>query len=542
MPGSSWAWEILSFDADLEVRKDGSLMVTENIEADFQGTPKHGIYRDIPLQTQDRLGIKRSIRITFLEAQDERERPWQVKLTREGAYRRIRLGREGATYDGRKTFKLSYRVDRALGHFPDHDELYWNATGNNWAVPMRRSQALVRLPEGVSGPLRSVAYTGAYGSTRQDAIITTAGGSGLRFNVNRPLSSFEGLTLVVGWPPGAVAMPSRAQRLRWFFRDNWPLAIPLGVLGMMFVLWWNTGRDPARQTVPVQYEPPDGLGPAEVGTLADDNVDLKDITATIVDLGRRGFLTIEELKGGEYILTRKKSAEEETKLKSYETLLLKFLFYDGGTVALSNLENKFYQHLSGLRSALYDDLVKRGCWWSRPDRVRGFWWGVSAAVFFAGMFGVASSPDPGVLFAALCLSVGVISSFSWFMPRKTWRGARLAEKVAGLQEFLRRTDEDRIKRESDPAALFERMLPYAMALGVANQWARAFEGIYQVSPAWYTSYNGGSFTPGDFTRRIGSASERMGSTLASTPRSSGGSGFSGGFSGGGGGGGGGGSW
>ncbi|MDO8730339.1 MAG: DUF2207 domain-containing protein [Candidatus Omnitrophota bacterium] len=536
----AWAWEILSFDADLTVQADGALLVTETIEADFQGEAKHGIYRDIPLQTQDRLGIKRSIRITFLEALDEQGRPWEAKLTREGAYRRIRLGSEGVTTNGRKTFKLSYRVERALGQFPDHDELYWNVTGNNWAVPIRQARAVVRLPEAVSGPPRSVAYTGAYGSTGQDVMITTAGSNALQFSVSRPLGPFEGLTVVVGWPSGAVAMPGRAQKFRWFFRDNWPLAIPLGVLLLMTWIWWNFGRDPTRQSTPVQYEPPEGLMPAEVGALSDDNVDLKDITATIVDLARRGFLTIEELKDKEYIFTRRKPAAGGA--NPTEELLLKFLFFDGETVRLSDLENQFYQHLPGLRTALYDGLVKRGCWWSRPDRVKVFWWGVAGSVFFLGMFGMGALPDPGIPFAALCLSSVIIFVFSWFMPRKTWHGARLAEKVAGFQEFLRRTDKDRIKRDPNPAVLFERMLPYAMALGVANQWAKVFEGVYQISPSWYISAHGGFFTPGDFTRRLNSASSRMGSSLASTPRSSGGSGFSGGFSGGGGGGGGGGSW
>ena len=536
----AWAWEILSFDTDLAVQADGALLVTERIEADFQGESKHGIYRDIPLQTQDRLGIKRSIRISFLQALDEQGRPWEVKLTREGVYRRIRLGSEGAVYNEQKTFKLSYRVERALGQFPDHDELYWNVTGNNWAVPMWQVRAVVRLPAAVSGRLRSVAYTGAYGSTGQEAMITTAGDNALQFGVSRPLGPFEGLTVVVGWPSGVVAMPGRAQKLRWFFQDNWPLAIPLGVLLLMTWIWWNFGRDPARQPVPVQYEPPENLTPAEAGALADDNVDLRDITATIVDLARRGFLTIEELKGKEYIFTRRAAAADGT--SPYEKQLLKFLFQNGQTVQLSDLENKFYQHLSGLRTALFEGLAERGCWWSRPDRIRQFWWGVAAAVFFFGMFGVSASADPGLPLAASALSAVIIALFAPFMPRKTLRGVRLAEKVAGLEEFLRRTDEDRIRRDPNPSLLFERMLPYAMVLGVANQWAKAFEGIYQFSPAWYTSYSGNSFTPGDFARRIGSASDRMGSSLASTPRSSGGSGFSGGFSGGGGGGGGGGSW
>ena len=242
-------------------------------------------------------------------------------------------------------------------------------------------------------------------------------------------------------------------------------------------------------------------------------------------------------------------------MKPFEATLLKALFPSGDTTLLSDLENKFYTTLADLQKQIYDGLVRRGCWLYRPDHVKAYWWAGAGILFFFGAFGVAGARDgSGILFLAVLLSAVILFAFSWFMPRRTLRGARLAEKVAGLQEFLRRTNEDRLKRETGPAALFERMLPYAMALGVANQWAKAFEGIYQVAPAWFTSYSGGSFTPGDFTRRLGAASDRMGSAMASvprsrggsamasTPRSSGGSGFSGGFSGGGGGGGGGGSW
>ena len=233
----AWAWEILSFDADLDVRKDGSLFITETIEADFQGEAKHGIYRDIPLQTQDRLGIQHSIRLTFLEAVDEKGRPWESKLTRIGAYRRIRLGSEGATYNGRKTFVLSYQVDRALGQFPDHDELYWNVTGNQWAVPIRRARAVVRLPEAAAGKIRTTSYTGAYGSTAQNVMTSGAGSNQIELNVTRPLDPFEGLTIVAGWPPGIVAMPGRAQRLRWFLKDNWLLGVPVGVFLLMALIW-----------------------------------------------------------------------------------------------------------------------------------------------------------------------------------------------------------------------------------------------------------------------------------------------------------------
>lgn len=101
---------------------------------------------------------------------------------------------------------------------------------------------------------------------------------------------------------------------------------------------------------------------------------------------------------------------------------------------------------------------------------------------------------------------------------------------------------------NDPS-LFERCLPYALAFGVAEQWARAFEGLYTQPPSWYVG-NGDGFSVSQFGRDLNHASSSMGQSFTSQPRSTsgsasswGGSGFGGGgFSGGGGGGGGGGSW
>ena len=64
----------------------------------------------------------------------------------------------------------------------------------------------------------------------------------------------------------------------------------------MFRLWWTKGRDPRLRPIAAQYEPPDKLTPGEVGTLIDNSVDMRDITASIVDLAVRGYLVIEEKK------------------------------------------------------------------------------------------------------------------------------------------------------------------------------------------------------------------------------------------------------
>ena len=604
----------------------------ETIDVDFQGESRHGIYRDVPTVTQDRLGVKRSVRLTLQEATDEDGQRWEAALSQRGAYQRIRLGSEGVTHRGRKRFNLTYRVERILQRFPDHDELYWNATGTEWAVPLRRVSATVRLPRPVApGELRAVAYTGVYGSRGSDVQIETQGEDTLSCTVTRSLNPFEGLTIVAGWPGGLIPMPTAAQKVRRFFQDNWLFGIPLVALLLMWGIWWRFGRDPARETIAVQYGPPDGLTPGEVGALVDDKVDLRDITATVIDLARRGYLTIEKTHG-DYLLRQKKTQDND--LKPHESKLLNALFKSkldrvdeifgrlGGsvpavhkffrdsltslvnkakadhpeiakpsdTIAISQLENSFYTELPGIRKALYDSLITAGCWRSRPDFTRYKWWGVAVVAAIVTWFLTGSGGQGGtfllfwsipwvvvaiatlskqpvvsaICFIALALAwfaisqseeiswpsmasvfmtSGIIASFGTWMPCKTVQGVRVLERILGFEEFLRRTDRDRLRRESDPDALFEKMLPYAMALGVANQWARAFEGLYQAKPSWYQSYDGTTFTPTDFTSRINSVAGSMGTAMASTPRSSGGSGFGGGgFSGGGGGGGGGGAW
>jgi uncharacterized membrane protein len=148
-------------------------------------------------------------------------------------------------------------------------------------------------------------------------------------------------------------------------------------------------------------------------------------------------------------------------------------------------------------------------------------------------------PAAGVI--AGILSGLIIIVFGWFMPARTVRGTRELEKVLGFQEFLSRVEADRLERTVRTPEMFEKYLPYAMALGVEDNWAKAFEGIYTQPPSWYTGPGGiHTFRPSTLTSNLGVMSTTAASVMASSARSSGGSGFSGGRSGGGFGGGGGG--
>jgi len=338
--------------------------------------------------------------------------------------------------------------------------------------------------------------------------------------------------------------------------SNLPLAIPPLIFLGMLTLWRKRGRDPELAPIATQYEPPTNMTPAELGTLIDGKPDMRDITASIVDLAVRGYLHIAEtqnerffglMSSKDYTFTLKKSRDGWNELKQHERDLLDALFAGSSTaVSLSELKNKFYTHLPGLREELYGRLVRDGFYTGRPDRVRllyvilGLVVGAAIAVVSSSiMLGLGMQPVTGI--AAGILSGIIVIGFGWFMPSRTPRGTRELEKVLGFREFLSRVEGDRLERMVKTPEMFERFLPYAMALGVEDTWAKAFEGIYTTPPSWYSGPGGvGTFRPSVFTHNLGVMSTAAATTMSSAPRSSGGSGFSGGSSGGGFGGGGGG--
>jgi uncharacterized membrane protein len=132
------------------------------------------------------------------------------------------------------------------------------------------------------------------------------------------------------------------------------------------------------------------------------------------------------------------------------------------------------------------------------------------------------------------LSGIIVAGFGRIMPARTTQGTRALEGLLGFEEFLSRVESDRYDRVVKTPDLFERFLPYAMALGVEKNWARAFEAIVTTAPAWYQGADVAHFNSRGFTARMASMASRTGSTMTSAPRSSGGSGFGGGGSSGGG--------
>jgi hypothetical protein len=551
VPASARELRIERFHSEIVILPDSTLDVTETIDVQFIGA-WNGIYRTIPVEYPGPGGFNYSLFLTDATATDTAGGPsLRVEKSRQGPNLEFKIYVPGAA-DNRHSILLRYRVRNGLRYFNDHDELYWNVTGTDWTVPLGSVSAHAVLPAGVTG-LRAAAYTGAFGSRAQDAQVDILG-SNVSVQTQRPLAYREGLTLVIGWDKGFVTEPGRSDLVIQFLQSNWPLFVPLLALFVMWWLWYTRGRDPQVGSVAVQYEPPDGLTPGEAGTLVDDAADMRDITASIVDLAVHGFLTIEERKSEhmmglytsqDFAFSLKKKPAEWTTVKPHELLLLAGLF-DNGTreyVELSDLQNRFYRNLPGIRKSIFDSLVTRGYYAHRPDDVRGVFIGaaiVAAALllgigqYLAQQLGMQSLP-----FTVAAILTGlVIAGFGWVMPARTVSGARARLGILGFEDFLSHVEGDRLQRmtaaaQMSQAQTFEKYLPFAMALGVEKKWAASFDGVFKEPPSWYRAQPGMMFSGMYFANSLNAMSMRTGQVLASAPRgSSGSSGFGGGGGGG----------
>ena len=542
---------IQSFDAAITVNKDATIDVAETITARFTGS-WNGIFRTIPIVYRTPQGFNWTLKVSPQSITDDQGNTLKVETSRERHYLKLKIWVPGAQ-DAVRTVILRYRATNGLRFFEEHDELYWNITGDEWDVPIEAASATITLPVGAAG-IRSTAFDGPYGSTSTNAVVS-ADGSTLRVSLPKPLGFREGLTAVVGWNKGLVTPPSDLSKGLGFFAANWPLLLPIPIFFGMWALWRRRGRDPDSRPISVQYEPPANLTPAEAGTLLDNTVDMRDITATLVDLAVKGYLRIEErnesrllglIKSQEFSFVPTKPRADWAALAPHERTLLSGVFQAGDQpVDLGDLENKFYRQIPTITSEVYAALIHHKYYPARPDSVRGRWMflaiisavglGMLGAVFSAKLL---LSPVPFVVAAVLVALI--VGGFGFFMPARTVAGARAQEHVQGFLEFLQRVEGDRLRDFVKTPAMFERFLPFAMAFGVEKQWAKAFDGIFTTPPSWYVGTNLSQFNVSTFSNRMGEVATQVGSSFASAPRSSSGSGFSGGGSSGGGGGGGGG--
>ncbi len=515
--GKSLLWE--RFDVDIIIRRDGAFEVSEHQTIRFtKGVFTKG-YREIPkrhLKTLDNWTLTDASGNSFRLAGSGRE-PFTFTVD-SLAGRYVVYWYFPPTSDRSETFTLSYTVHGGLRYYEGGDQLWWRAIYGDRSFPVQAGRVNVVAPAAIQ---EWAAYTNN-GDRWEDARTTASAsllesGREIAYVLDRRLTPGQAFEVRVEFTPGVVAGEAQpwqeradaeaaAREAEIRFRARWVpiLTLLFGALGLLFLLggpaalyllWYRLGRDkPVDMVADYLPEPPDDLAPGIVGALLDEQADMRDIIATVVDLAQRKVISITEEKKGKFQVSRDFTYRYENRslpVSSFEEHLLHSLFQHGRVVKLSDLKDKFHKGLPALKRALYREVTIMGYFARSPERVRNQYGRLGIVLFvlaaLAGnglwaLFGeiTGAAALPGIGLAATAFGFLLLSRF---MPRKTDTGAELAARWQAFKRYLR--DIDRYSDLEEQKELWDRWLPYAIAFGLDKQYIRKFEAVDAPAPGWY---------------------------------------------------------
>lgn len=545
---------IIDYHSDILVRGDAWIEVTETIRVQAEGQQiRRGIYRDYPTRYEDQFG--NDLVVEYVpRAVTRNEMPEDFHSESRGNGVRTYFGAADRFLDpGLHTYRYRYDAGRMLGFFEQHDELYWNVTGQGWEFPIEHASARVtfdfELPEG-SASLE--AFTGAFGERGMAWRAGTGADGSVSVSTTAALGVHEGLTIVVRWPKGYVDEPGMTRRLAWLLSDNSNLLVAaIGLLGLFawyVPVWQRYGRDPAKGVIVTRYEPPANLSPASLRYIRQMHYDDKTMTAAVVNLAVKGYLRIRKA-GDKHALERVDDSTALSPPAAGERELLEAIFSAGPVIELENSNHEILgrarsRHRASLRRDYADRYFRTNGAMNLPAVLIA----VASALVAVSL---GSGPTPMVLGIVVAMVV-VIVIFAILMKQPTGLGRKVLDEVEGFREYLEIAEKDELNLRNPPEktpALFERFLPFALALGVEQQWAERFARIFAnlrgpdgtpYHPAWYQGSWSGFHTASATSTLASGLGGAISSSMSAPGSSSGGGG--GGSSGGGGGGGGGGGW
>ncbi len=549
---------ITRYDVTIDVQKNADLIVTEEIAVISEGRAiRRGIFRDLPrFKLDEGDTIPYQYKILSVIRNGERE-PYD-KLSK-GNAKRVRIGDADVMLTrGEHVYEVRYRVKNEIRYHDEMDELYWNVTGNYWKFPIEYARVSVNFPDGTRASSMSEihSYTGQEGDDISP-YETLSYFDPIIVETQKTMQGGQGLTISVMFEKGVVNPPSTADKgMLWWFKNGalFLLSFSLvGLFGYYYLTWDKIGRDPPKLPVFPRYEPPKGYSAAAVHRIVKHGASEEALSATLMALAVKGAMHIESQKKKtvlKYLGTDKLSAP----LLDDEAYLLDKLFK--GRPHSMTLTGEYNANFTRAHKAFMARLDKL-----YSDKYFKFNAGktalgviLSGLAIFAAMSQVYGSWKPGfaIVFAALVL-LNIV--FAFLLPAPTKRGQKVSSEIDGFKLYLKTAESKRFaKQVSENVAdapptmtqeLYERYLPYAVALDVEKPWSKYFakmlpETAEKFAPAWGGVHNSRGGASG-FSRALSSnLSSGVSSSLPQSSSSSGGGG--GGSSGGGGGGGGGGGW
>lgn len=548
--------EISSFTSNVILNTDGSVNVTETIVVNAEGTEiRRGIYRDIPVVMLGSDGGKVRPDLTVNSVQRDGDQE-MYRVERMGNFQRIWIGNPDYFLDyGEHTFTISYSMTRMARSFEDHDELYWNATGNFWVFPILAARATVALPEGAV--ISNLAgYTGSVGSTEQAVQIKRTSDTSATFRASRVLGAGEGMTIAVAFNKGVVAFPTGFAAFTERLSDLRELILPLlaALIAVAYnaIAWLRVGKDPDKGTIIPLFHAPKGFSPPLVHYIHKwgfSDVGWKALTAAIFDLGVKGLVTIDNRSGSLTIKTTGKQPDEP--LSTGEAGIFSYLQGKQTTVIgkatgpdLQKKRQEFTEAIEkenrslwfknnigysvigfllavallglmvftgvldigwligsvvvGILLAIFVGALANGFKGNIFGKVVGaIWFTVVAFNIFGFALESLTSLTINVASIAAISIIGITIVFAVLMRAPTLQGRKVMDQIDGLKLYLETAEKDRMNLAAAPpmtADRFERLLPYAIALDVEKPWSDHFEA--ELARNAVSDVSGSSYSPG----------------------------------------------
>ncbi|MGI9526544.1 MAG: DUF2207 domain-containing protein [Weeksellaceae bacterium] len=364
--------KINAFHAEIAIDTSSVIRVTETIAIEAYGKEfKRGIVRYLPKEKKDSLGNRVSLNYKILTVKkDGLIEPYHTAT--ENGNLVIYVGNKNRYISsGNHEYQITYTAENTLSYYSDFDELYWNVNGFGWNFIIDDISATITLPSGAK-LLQTACYTGSYGSTATNCSGEIKDNQAI-FNGSR-LYSKQNLTIAVGFEKGVIYQPPPPPPPSFFEQYGLLLLSIILIIGLMiyYIITWSLfGIDPAKPTVYPLFDAPHNLSPASVGMLHKERYWGDLITASLVNLGIKGFLKIEEEEYKELWGLYKSKTFKITKIKEptadlpiEEKTLMESFFRSSNHVNIngsydSNLEDSVNAFQRTIKSK-HNDLINEG--------------------------------------------------------------------------------------------------------------------------------------------------------------------------------------
>lgn len=559
---------IATYKAHFVLSRTGDLDVTENVLVSFP-IAKHGIFRFFDLIDPSNPYARRMPEgITVLRD----GKPDEVDFSERGngRFRVARIGSPSVEIEGMHTYTIRYRVRGIIEPGTDgtRSQLYWNLIPGGWTMSIDRSVLTVDLPVAASGALRCGVGVGKKAGCQQ------VDGAGTRRITVRTgyLKPRTPVTLKTGLD---LPTPASAHLVPWTGRWDPVLGRNPLITGAVAALaliaggigwWWRRAAHEKVPAHPLMYAPPTGIGPAQAVYVMDEKVGRDQFIATVLHAAQHGAISLHLGSADRWRMnTEDPRAWDDLDVVTKavgSTLDIR----KSGTLEVGPGKTKSGKKVQDAEGDLSDDCKR----WAMTEgyltslagtSLRG-WLGVAALA--ASVLWALINPFDMTLMAAIPGSFGVFAAMLLGAGAGTTRtdtGRRLWSEIGGFKRMLS-TDSSEARFDfSAKKDLYTAYIPWAVAFGVADAWAKKYRsetgeeppmpdylpgGSSGVSGSFDSTSSSVSAMSASFGAAVGAAIGAYTASIAPSS-SSGGSSFSsdsgGGFSGGGGGGGGGGgSW